>query len=103
MGAGCSYYWHHIPEAKLIVYYLNGLMRAFEIGSLDCPLCGDAHQIKNQTCLIMPLPGSTLHFADERHWLNRAWTVQGASIGGMIPSFDVKGESLHIYLPDDQS
>ena len=73
-------------------------MREFEKGSLGCSLCGESYLDKNRFCLSAPLPGSALHSKDERHWFNRAWTVQEARRGRMIPGFDVKEVSLYVLL-----
>jgi len=86
-------------KAELVVYYLNGLMKEFERESLDCSLCGSGYRVQNPMCRTTPLPGSPfkLHSEDERHWFNRAWTVQEVR-RGMIPGFDVKEVSLHALL-----
>jgi len=94
-------------KAEVVVYYLNGLMREFERDSLDCSLCGKALSLsfnshhQNPMCLTAPLPGSILdlHSADERHWFNRAWTVQEARWEKMIPGFDIKKVSPYVCQP----
>lgn len=84
-------------QASSIVYYLNGLMREFEKRSLDCSLCGEGYHEKHPTCPATPLLGSALHSVDERHWFNRAWTVQEAR-QHMIRGFDVRHVSPDVLL-----